>query len=70
MTDGKVRYSVTVPAASKGVLKLSAPNITVDGAQWDGGERPLAPGDHIITFDYVAPARLTVDKLKTNARTP
>jgi len=68
--DGKVRYSVTVPAASKGVLKLSAPNITVDGAAWDGGERPLAPGDHIIAFDYVAPARLTVDKLKTNARTP
>ncbi len=70
VTDGKARYSVTVPAASKGVLKLSAPNITVDGAPWDGGERPLAPGDHIITFDYVAPARLTVDKLKTNARTP
>ena len=67
---GKVRYAVTVPAASKGVLKLTAPNISVDGAAWGGGERELAPGDHLITFDYVAPAHLSVEKLDINARTP
>jgi alpha-L-rhamnosidase len=68
--NGKVRYTVTVPATSKGVLKLSAPNITVDGAAWAGGERPLTPGDHTITFDYVEPDHLKVHKISSNARTP
>jgi alpha-L-rhamnosidase len=70
VADGRVRYTVTVPATSKGVLKLNAPNITVDGAAWGGGERELMPGDHAITFDYVAPAHLSVEKLDINARTP
>jgi alpha-L-rhamnosidase len=68
--NGKVRYTVTVPSAARGVLKLTAPNISVDGAAWGGGERDLAPGDHTITFDYVAPEHLNVTQLDINARTP
>lgn len=68
--NGKVTYTVTVPAASKGVLKLQAQNITVDGVACAGGERPLAPGEHSISFDYVAPARLSVKRIQSNARTP
>ncbi len=68
--DGKVRYELTVPTGARGVLRLSAPNITVDGTAWSGGERELAPGDHVVTFDHVATARLGIEKLDINARTP
>jgi alpha-L-rhamnosidase len=70
LESGKVRYEVTVPAGSRGVLRLKAANISVDGAAWTGGERELAAGDHVIAFDYVAPARLGLNNLDINARTP
>ncbi len=70
LEDGRVQYDIAVPATSKGVLRLIAPNITVDGEAWSGGERELAPGQHTISFDYVAAPRLAVDKLDINARTP
>jgi alpha-L-rhamnosidase len=70
VAEGKVRYEITVPAQSRGLLRLDAPNVTVDGERWAGGERELSPGDHTIGFDYVAPERLPRDKLNVNARTP
>ncbi len=67
----KVRYELTVPAASRGILRLSGHhNIIVDGSGWAGGERELAPGPHLVTFDFVAPERLDLEKLDINARTP
>lgn len=67
----KVRYDVTVPEASRGVLRLHGHrNITVDGIAFAGGERDLGPGPHSITFDYVAPRHLDIAKLDINARTP
>lgn len=70
--DGhKVRYEVTVPEASRGVLRLDGHrNITVDGVGFAGGERELAPGRHSIAFDYVAPRHLNIGDLSINARTP
>jgi alpha-L-rhamnosidase len=68
--SGKVRYDVTVPAESRGVLRLDAPNLTVDGSRFTGREHELPAGDHTITFDYVAPERLELSKLDINARTP
>ncbi len=66
----KVRYEVTVPPGARGLLRLAAPNITVDGRAWTGGECELAPGDHDISFDHVALNRLEIARLDTNARTP
>jgi alpha-L-rhamnosidase len=70
LEDGKVRYEVTVPAGARGILRLDAPNLTVDGAPWAGEGQDLAPGDHTITFDYMAPERLEHHTLEINARTP
>lgn len=67
----RVRYEVTVPAGSRGVLRLGDyRNIVVDGTAWDGGDRELSPGDHVITFDFVAPRGLDLQKLDTKARVP
>jgi alpha-L-rhamnosidase len=70
--DGhKVRYEVSVPASSRGVLRLTGQrNVTVDGVAWAGGERELSAGRHTVNFDYVAPRRLDISKLDINARTP
>jgi alpha-L-rhamnosidase len=70
LSGDTVRYEVSVPPGSRGVLRLAAPDITVDGVAWSGGERELAPGDHVIGFTHVAPARLDIAKLDINARTP
>ena len=67
-----VRYAVEVPAGARGVLRLpaAARNIMVDGEAWAGGDRPLAAGQHEISFDLAAAARLALGKLDINARTP
>jgi alpha-L-rhamnosidase len=70
VADGKVRYEVTVPAGSRGLLRVDAPNLVVDGGAWTGGERELGPGDHVVTFDHVALERLDISRININARTP
>jgi alpha-L-rhamnosidase len=67
----KVRYAVTVPEGAKGILRLRGQqNVIVDGTALEGSERALGPGDHLVTFDFVAPSRLDLTALDINARTP
>ncbi|UJW87671.1 alpha-L-rhamnosidase [Devosia sp. SL43] len=68
-----VTYSVEVPAASSGVLRLSADcrNISVDGSAWDGhGDKALTPGKHSITFNFTPVLRAQKSEHSINARTP
>jgi alpha-L-rhamnosidase len=68
-----VTYTVEVPAASTGVLRLASDyrNISVDGAVWNGqGDRTLAAGNHTITFNFTPALRAQKAEHSINARTP
>ncbi|GGF22841.1 alpha-L-rhamnosidase [Youhaiella tibetensis] len=67
-----VTYDVEVPDQSRGLLRLpaGARNAQVDGQAWNGGDEPLSAGQHRIVFELAPAARLGLDKLDINARTP
>jgi alpha-L-rhamnosidase len=71
--DGEaVRYAFTVPASGKGrlVLKSEYRNAELDGRPVTGTLDGIAPGEHVLTFTYSAPARTFERGPSINARTP
>lgn len=71
-TEGTaVRYAVTVPEGSRGVLDLNPDfrDISINGVPAANGAE-LAPGDHVITFTHTPLAPRPHDDISINARTP
>jgi len=72
MEGDAVRYAFIVPASGKGrlVLKSEYRNAELDGKPVSGIVDDIAPGEHILTFNYSAPARTFERGPSINARTP
>lgn len=67
-----VRYTFTVPQASTGRLTLRPEyrDARLDGVALSGTAGNIAPGEHVLTFSYSAPARQVSRGPSINARTP
>lgn len=71
--DGEaVRYVFTVPPQGNGRLVISPDyrDAQLDGDAVQGTVEGLAPGQHILTFNYTAPVRARREVPHANARTP
>ncbi len=68
----EVRYAFTVPEGSKGRLVIDPAyrDALLDGQAASGTIEGVAPGQHILTFSYSAPARTFERGPSINARTP